>query len=301
MLSLVIPTLNSAGRLARLLELAKSQTRPPDEIIVADSSSDDGTPDIARSLGAKVLTVERKEFDHGGTRSMAAAASSGDLIIFMTDDALPRGEKAFASLLDAFSDCRVGAAYGRQVPIPGGGVFGRALRHFNYPPESYLRTYEDRGRFGVKTPFLSNSFSAYSRKALMSAGWFKSGLILGEDVCAGGRLLLAGYSIAYVASAEVYHSHDYSVTQEFRRYFDIGVFHSRENWLLDSFGRAEGEGGRFVLSAMRFLKDNSAAARVPEFLVRTALKYLGYRLGAAHNLLPRSLSQRLSMHPAWWK
>lgn len=59
-------------------------------------------------------------------------------------------------------------------------------------------------------------------------------MIFGEDTIAAAMLLQGGKKIAYVSDAEAYHSHNYTVGQEFKRYFDIGVLHSTENWILQS-------------------------------------------------------------------
>ena len=77
-------------------------------------------------------------------------------------------------------------------------------------------------------------------------GWFAEHLISTEDTYAGARMLLAGYTLAYVSDAMVYHSHNYTVFQEFKRYFDIGVFHKKERWILEAFGNAEGTGLRHL-------------------------------------------------------
>ncbi|HSL40477.1 MAG TPA: glycosyltransferase family 2 protein, partial [Desulforhopalus sp.] len=127
------------------------------------------------------------------------------------------------------------------------------LRLFNYPPQSSIRSHADRERFGLKTVFVSNSFAAYRRGPLEEVGYFKNTLIFGEDTCTLGRLLLAGYRVAYVSEAAVYHSHNYSLVEEFRRSFDIGVLHSTEKWLLATYGRAEGVGGRYVRSVLNML------------------------------------------------
>lgn len=299
--SLIIPTLNAARRLERLFQALNAQTRRPDQILVVDSSSEDGTPDLAKRLGAEVISVSRATFDHGGTRTAAGRYASGDILVYMTDDAVPASVESLERLLKVFKIPGVGAAYGRQLPHNDAGVFGRMLREFNYPATSYLRVYEDRTIYGVKTPFLSNSFAAYSRDALEEIGWFKDNLILGEDFYAGGKMLAAGYKLGYVADAVVNHSHNYSPWADFKRYFDIGVFHRRENWLLKEFGKAEGEGLRFVRQSVVFLWDNHSPARIPEFFWRTALKYLGYKLGSQHELLPAFLRKRFSMHSNWWK
>jgi rhamnosyltransferase len=152
----------------------------------------------------------------------------------------------------------------------------------------------------MKTVFLSDSFAAYRREALEKAGWIKDGLISSEDSYAGAKILLAGYDLAYVAEAAVYHSHSYTPLEEFRRYFDIGVFYNRERWILDTFGRVEGEGSRYIRSELRYLKAHHAYFRLPEFILRNGMKYLGFKLGRNYQYIPHSLIPRISMHPGWW-
>jgi len=84
------------------------------------------------------------------------------------------------------------------------------------------------------------------------------------------------------------------------RYFDIGVFHKREAWMIDTFGKAEGEGGKYVKSEFHYLLHHHAYYKIPEFFVRNALKYLGYKLGKYHRSLPPQLIKKISMHYGWW-
>lgn len=297
--SIIIPTYNAEQQIDRLLRSLKAQTLSCD-LLVIDSSSTDATVKIAEGHGAKVLVTGKEEFDHGGTRTRAARAATGDIIVYLTQDALPADNHAVENLLRPFSDETVAAAFGRQVPNPDATAFASHLRLFNYPPESRLRSLSDRQRYGIKTPFLSNSFSAYRRKALEEVGYFREGLIASEDTYAGSKLLLAGYRIAYVADAVVHHSHNYTVFQEFRRYFDIGVGHRREGWILEAFGRAEGEGMRYLRSEISFLIRSGKAFLIPEALLRNSLKYIGYTLGRHHDRIPAGIARRLSMNAGWW-
>ena len=173
-------------------------------------------------------------------------------------------------------------------------------RYFNYPTISKVRSLTDRERMGVKTIFISNSFAAYRRSALMAIGGFPQDVIFGEDTIAAAELVLNGWKIAYVAEAQVYHSHNYGWIEEFRRYFDIGVLHSRESWLLEEFGKAGDEGRRFVLSELKYLLRGHVVF-LPSALVRTGLKLVGYRLGRVHRKLGLKWNRRLSMHRSFWK
>lgn len=122
---------------------------------------------------------------------------------------------------------------------------------------------------------------------------------MAEDALAAGRLLLAGWKIAYVSEATVIHSHGFGLKEEFCRYFDTGVYHSREAWLVEQFGKPAGEGKRFVLSELRYLAQHGSS-RIPEALVRSGLKALGYQLGLRERSLGPRWARRLSLHKAWW-
>lgn len=301
-LALVIPLYNAAAYLPLLLPmLAKWVKRAERELLFVDSSSTDGTAAMVTEAGlGRILCIDSRNFDHGGTRAWAAQQVNAEVVVFMTQDALPVSVDDIDRLVRAFDDPLVAAVYGRQLPYANCHLFGRHLRQFNYGERSYVRGLEDTAEYGIKTAFLSNSFAAYRRSALEDIGWFKDGLILGEDSYAGGKLLLAGHKLAYVAEAEVYHSHNYTVWQEFKRYFDIGVFHTMESWLLEEFGKPEGEGMRYVRSEWNTLRAENAWQLLPSFVLRNGMKWLGYKLGKQYRHLPTWLVPCLSMHHRWW-
>jgi rhamnosyltransferase len=157
----------------------------------------------------------------------------------------------------------------------------------------------DSPKFGIKTAFISNSFAAYRRTALLSVGGFPSNTILSEDTYVAAKMLLAGWKIAYCADAMVYHSHNYGFIEEFKRYFDIGVFHAREPWIRQAFGQAEGEGMRYVRSELKYLWSKDYKL-IPSAILRTILKLLGYKLGFMEQKIPMWLKVHLSMNKQYW-
>jgi len=297
---LIVPTLNAGSLWLSWLEAYKQQTRKPDCLLVIDSSSSDDTAALARGLGFEVHVIPKTEFNHGGTRQFGVnALPAMDIIVFLTQDALLAGPDAIEKLLAAFADPQVGAAYGRQLPHRNAGPIAAHARLFNYPAESQLRSLDDRARFGIKTVFISNSFSAYRRDALMQVSGFPVDTIMNEDTYVAGKMLVSGWKIAYCADAQVLHSHDYSFLDEFKRYFDIGVFHTHAVWLQQTFGGASGEGLRFVVSELRYLIKH-APWLIPSAVLRTGLKWLGFKLGAVHRGLPRAMRSRFSLHKTYW-
>ncbi|MDD5327115.1 MAG: glycosyltransferase [Phycisphaerae bacterium] len=280
MVTIIVPTYNASKYLPSLLIKLELQTFKDYELMVVDSSSSDDTVNIARAHHADVMTIPQSQFDHGGTRTLLAKKAKGDILVYLTQDALPYNEYAIENIIKPFTDDgEIGAAFGRQVPYSGASVFAEHLRSFNYPDTSYTRILEDRKNYGIKTAFLSNSFAAYRKSVLEEIGYFKSGLPFGEDACAGAKILLKGYKIAYIAEAIVFHSHNYTIWQDLKRYFDMGTFHRTENWLLEEFGKAEGEGIRYAKSEIKFLLKKRRFDLLPVSALRLVTKYLGYKLG----------------------
>ena len=297
---LCIPIRNAANHAARLLEALSDQSFSDCECLVIDSASTDGSPDLFRAAGCRVQTIPLAEFSHGATRQLAVElCPDAEIIVFMTQDAVLADRTALQKLVDVFENPLIGAAFGRQLPALDATAIAAHARLFNYPTVSYERDKSDVPCYGIKTAFLSNSFAAYRRTALLDVGGFPRNVILSEDTLVAARMLLSGWKLAYCAEAACYHSHNYSVWQEFKRYFDIGVLHGREKWYCQALGAAEGEGIRFVRSEIDYLWHN-APLLIPVALLRTVLKLGGYRLGRLEYFLPVWLKQALSMNTAFW-
>ena len=296
----LVPTCNAGPRWQDFLQAVQAQ-QPRWRTVVVDSESEDGSAERAQAAGLQVQRIARARFNHGATRQQALErhAADADWVVFLTQDAVLAEPHAIARLLQAFDDPRVAAAYGRQLPHPEATAIAAHARHFNYPPDSETRTLQDVPRLGLKTCFFSNSFAAYRVRALREVGGFAGDLILAEDMHLAARLLQAGHAVRYQADAIVYHSHNYSLIEEFQRYFDTGVFHAQAAWLPEFFGGAGREGLKFLRSEMLHLLRH-APWRLPEAAVRTVLKALAYRLGRGHARLPRAWRQPLSLHKGFW-
>lgn len=298
----IIPTLNGGEQFQRLVESIARQKFSLGRKIVIDSGSKDQTVMIAEKFGFEVVTIDPSEFNHGLTRQQGVKmAPEADVVVFLTQDAILADEWAIGNLVACFQEARVGAAYGRQLPHQGATPLEAYARLCNYPEQGRVKSIAHAEELGIKTAFISNSFAAYRCSVLKAIGGFPSNTILGEDMYVAAKMILANWQVAYCAEAQVYHSHAYSLLQEGKRYFDIGVFQSREKWIRKSFGQAEGQGVKFVISELAYLWNHGHRLMIPEAVVRTIIKYAGYKLGLVEEKIPIGIKGQLSMHSKYWK
>lgn len=273
-----------------------SPLRP--RVLVVNSSSRDGTVELARSLGAQTLVIPRDEFNHGLTRELARKHLATEIICMATPDAYPVDEQVLGRLIQPIQDRQASVSYARQIPHPGAGFLECFLREFNYPPVGALRSLEDAADSNVGTFFCSDACAAYRNSALDEVGGFPA-VLSNEDQFAVARLLRAGHRVAYVAEAVVRHSHRANLWGDFRRSFDAGYARREQQKLLAAGRSDEGVGVRYFLALMRaMLRD--APYLMPLGFLHTLVRWLGYRAGAACLHGPERLKRRLSGQEYYW-
>jgi len=297
---ILVPTLNAGINWEKFLTSLDHQSLSVKRKIILDSGSQDNTVALAKNHGFEVQFIDKKDFDHGYARQLLSeAAPDCDILIYLTQDAILKGSNALSNLVRAFDDKKTGLAYGRQLPHDGAKVLETHARLFNYPPISVVKELKDKNKLGIKTASCSNSFAAYRRQAFAEVGGFPTQTIFAEDVIVGGKMLIKGWNIAYVSDSEVYHSHDYTVVEEFKRYFDIGVYHATNMWLIDEFGKADGEGLKYLKSEVKYVIKNNILV-LPKMIASIGAKFLGYKLGMMHDKLSLTQKKNLSMHKRYW-
>lgn len=299
-IGLIVPTLNAGDGWSDWLDAFNAQLNKPEKLLVIDSGSSDDTVKLAKNNGFETEVIELTQFNHGRTRQHALGCLGDiDIVVYMTQDAILCDCDSLNKILDPFNDKSVAAVCGRQKPRWQATATEAHARFYNYSSSSYTRSISDVNKFGLKTAFISNSFAAYRVSVLNEVGGFPDDVVFGEDMYVATKMLKAGYQIAYSADACVYHSHDYSLVQEMKRYFDMGVFHANEPWIRKELGGAEGEGLKFVASELRYLLEHSFW-QIPEGMLRTILRYTGFRLGLVERYLPLFFKRKLSMNKGYF-
>ena len=283
MFAVIIPTYNAGDDFAALLSGIAAQSVMPKYKVIVDSSSSDNTVRLAQRFGWTTEVIPRQNFNHGATRQTAwqkitANDSEISFIVFMTQDVRITNPRSFEHLLASFADSTVGAAYGRQLPHIGASPGASLQRQFSYGAIGQRKTMADAAALGIRAPFLSDSFAAYRVTALNDVGGFPV-TDLGEDIYVGGKMLLNGWAIQYEALAEVYHSHDFSPQQSWRRYRSTGAFYRRNAWLEEHFGRSEGAGLKLLRQQISVAVNSRNPFALATMLLDDAIKYLSYSIG----------------------
>jgi len=277
--TVIVPTYNAGKGFSEFCSILKKQTAKIQKVIIIDSSSTDKTVTIAEDAGFFVKVIDKSDFGHGKTRQMALEMSETDIVCYMTQDALLTEETSVEKLITyLLEDTLIGAVYGRQLPYPHTGVIEAFARNYNYPEHSFVNSLEDRITKGFKTAFLSDTFAAYKRDILQKVGGFPVYSNFGEDSYVAGKMILAGYKTGYCAEAKVYHAHDYDFRQEWQRSKEIKSFHDSEPWLLQTFGKPEGEGIKYVYKEMQWLIKQGFWYMIPSAIVHNAIKFIGYKV-----------------------
>lgn len=312
-LDLIIPIYKPDEKLNQLIDRIMEQTVLPNNIFLlhtVDTTNNNVVIETLKSLEyinglnnpicrITIKNIDKKDFDHGGTRNLGAKLSSADIIMFMTQDAVPGDKKLIESLMEPLYNEKVASAYARQLPNAGASVLEKYSRTFNYPPESLIKSKEDIDKLGIKTYFCSNVCAAYKRDVYESLGGFTTKTIFNEDMIMAYYVIKNDYKIAYTAKAKVYHSHEYNNIAQFKRNFDLAVSQEQYSFIFANV-KSETEGIKFVKNTISYLINHKKAYLIPEFIIQSGFKYLGYKLGRNYKKLPVTIIKKLSMNPTYW-
>lgn len=304
MISVIIPVKDGGDDLRRCLDgIARQRVDQPVELLVVDSDSSDGSRDLARSRGARVLQVGASEFRHGATRNLAIQDSQGELLVFTSQDAYPDDEHWLTRLVESIhGDERLAGTYGRQIPHEDASPPERFFLDFLYGSEPRLQRAAAPEDLSMRTTLFSNVNSAI-RRDVWARFPFADDLFFAEDQDWARRVLLAGYGIRYEPAAAVRHSHTYTVTTAFKRFFDTGASAER-GFLAGGSGSSRvlrREALRYAREELSWLGSTGQRRWIPYAAVYELAKFLGVQLGAHHERLPVSLKRRFSFYPDYWE
>lgn len=203
---------NEAQDIGKAIDLVLAQTIPA-EVIVVDSGSTDGTVEIVRQYDSvRLITMPAAEFTFGRSLNLGIAATKAEIVVALSAHAFPCDRNWLERLTRHFVDPQVAGVYGRQVPHPDAypvverdclGYYGTTPRTQTNPDQANDRTF-------------SNANSAI-RRSCWQAQPFDESLPYSEDQMWAWEMLKQSYEIRYEPEAGVFHSHNETLKQVFRR------------------------------------------------------------------------------------
>ena len=298
---IIIPTYRPDESVVYLMKKLLKQTYPIHEIHIIDTET--GIfPKELKNLSDKIRIskIKPEQFDHGGTRHEGAMQSHADIIVYMTQDAMPVNEYLIEELVKAFDNEKIAAAYARQLPNSKCNVIERYTRAFNYPEQSRIKSLEDLETLGIKTYFCSDVCAAYRKSVYESLGGFEEKTIFNEDMIMAAKIIQSGGSVKYVAEAKVIHSHNYNCKQQFQRNFDLAVSQVEHPEVFQNI-KSESEGMRLVKNTITYLIKIKKPWLIIKLILQSAFKYMGYCLGRKYSQLPMWLIKKCTMNQRYWE
>lgn len=297
--SIVIPVLNAEPYIPKLMDAFLSQTKIDLlEVILVDSGSTDRTKEIATNYSiVRVVSIEN--FTHGYSRNVGARAAQGDLVVFLSQDAVPANNDWLFNLVNVFVDKKIVAAYSRQIPWDSASPMEKFFLHKRFPDLSAIRFKEHpNDLLTLEKVFFSNVSSGVRRSMLLEYP-FDEELIMSEDQQLSRDLINAGYHVCYVAESVVIHSHCYSLRAAFKRYFD-SVYSLTKVFNEHDVGTSVKMGGRYVKDEFLFIL-MKYPLWLPYYFFYTLVK--AFATLAAHHAdnIPLWLVRKLSLHSYYWK
>jgi len=281
-----------------LLAVRDQDYQGPAEIICVDSGSTDRTVEFMRERGVELHSIPPSQFHHGRTRNFAASLAKHEVLVFLTQDAIPVSDQWLKNLVAPLEDPNVGGTYGRQIPLPDTSpVRARGLESL-YPTVRQVKNLRQVHEVHVGLFRFSNANSAI-RAEVWRRFKFSEATLMCEDQGMCRDILMNGMSVVYVPEAAVIHSHERSLWEEFKWAVDNGISLKR----LGILGNPE-IGGEFKYG-MKKLKDDLqhfVSRRMYgcalKSLTVSGVKWLGVQLGKREDVLPLWITTRISSVPA---
>jgi glycosyltransferase involved in cell wall biosynthesis len=292
--SVLIPAKNEALNIRSCLDAVFSQSANVEfEVILVDSGSTDGTPEIVGGYPVRLYRIPPEEFHHAHTRNYLATLARGKYFVYLNADAFPVSPEWMNSLLSNFSDSTVGAVYGRHLPKANCNLERQAVLSTMYGDERIVKEPARKRELGYRYYHLS-TVNAAIRRDVWEATGFPEELKIYEDVGIAKRILDGGWKIVYEPSAVVLHSDNHTPKDLFKRYFDLGVVWKQLGmWDEATKSSMLRDGWRLLRNKLAGSASRTGGHGLASILQDSA-KYAGLMLGKHEALLPLRVKRQMS-------
>jgi rhamnosyltransferase len=267
--SILLRTRDAGQRFSEVLAAIHSQTFTDREIVVVDSGSRDGTLGLAESAGARIVHLPPERFTHAVSTNLGFEASLGEYVVNLSQDATPVDQTWLSRLVDAADGLDTAAAFGRQRPRSGCFAVERMELSRAYPDTS-----DDPRRV------IFSNVNSIVKKDLWRRHRFDESLPLAEDQEWARWAIGQGYVIGYLPFAAVWHSHDYTLGDIYRRCLNEGAALAAFSDFRPNLGSIVLGWPRMVMEDLRALSRSGEVNQWPRVAAFRLAQLLGNYRGA---------------------
>lgn len=281
-IDIICPLYNAEKYISKLHEnIKKQQNVDINSINYILTKGNDNTENILKELDCNYEVVEKSKFSHSTVRENMAKKCNADILVFITQDIIIERDDWLYNLTKNIESGECEAAYSRQKC--SNSTIEKYTRERNYCDKSFVVSKDDIEKKGLQTFFFSDASSAIKREIFMKLNYYDGKkLPTNEDMYIAYKLITSGYKIKYCADSVVEHSHNFTLKQLYKRYYDTGVFF-RQNDYLNKYKVNQAGGGMAIYVLKRALQDRNFAV-IAGFVPNMAARFIGMKMGKNHKI-----------------
>lgn len=247
-----------------------------DKISYILTESTDNSEEILKSINANYSIVKKENFSHSKTREDVAMKSTSDILVFITMDIDIKDDDWLEKLTKPLETGEADAAFSRQLTKYDN--IEKYTREKNYPDKSYIVDETSLKTMGMRAFFFSDASSCIKTKVFKELNGYDGKVLpTNEDQYIAYKMITNGYKIKYCADSVVYHSHNFTLKQVYKRYYDTGVFYKTENYL-DKYGTNKTGGGLAKYILKRAIQEKNIKVLI-RFVPDMAARFIGMKMG----------------------
>lgn len=275
-ISIIVPIYNGEKYLEKLvIKLRKQKGNFVIELIALISQSKDRSLEISKELFDKVLEV--KKFDHAKTRHEGVLIAEGDILVFITQDILPYDNNWLRELVNPLNE-NIIASFSKQIAYKEHSEIERIIREFNYPDKNRICNKQNEKINGRKNIFYSDASSAILKEEFLKLGGYDFFTPTNEDVYLASKIVKSGKTFIYMAESKIWHSHQLSLKETYKRYKDIGKFEKSFEKEID-FSKTKNEGKKLLMYLIKGLIKKRKIKELLYLPFDIGARWMGYKVG----------------------
>ncbi|KXB08567.1 hypothetical protein AKJ55_00780 [candidate division MSBL1 archaeon SCGC-AAA382M17] len=300
-MSIIFPTMNSADYIDDCLKMICYQKFEKEyEVLVGFEESTDNTREILERYPLKIYDIEPGEFHHARTRNEMIDYVDSKYVVLISDDVVPKDHDWLSEMWKIIeSDEKTAGLFGKELSKQNTTPMEEFYKHYNYPDSRFIITEDSLDSLEKYKNYFTFT-NTIIRKSVWKNHPFNTEILNSGDKDWALEAVLNGYKIVYDPSFPVYHSHNFTISGIFKRFFDYGVAleqseYQKEYEKIDSNKNLISEGIDYFNKEFKYFKDKGYEEKIFYAFLYDIGRFIGFNLGKKHNIFPKFLKSKMSL------